>query len=409
MARLHLRVAAPVARRLVVLLLVSALAMGLIAVKYLNVLGSMGIGVHHINLELPQARGLHPAAAVTWQGVQVGSVVEVKVAPDASVTAQLRLDNDYDIPADVQAHVREGSPIGEAYVDLVSTADSSGPPLRTGDRIGGEEVTLALATTDMVDAVNTLLESVPRGALASVLAELDQASQRLGADLATIIDATSRLEETATENLDPTISLIHALEPVLHTQAQTAPAIRDAVAKLATFTGGLRSDDKRFRHLLKVSKPLTRQGDKLVADLNQRLPTLLADVATVARVLRVYIPGLEHILILLPALESAFGNLLHEASDTDPFDYLKLDFKTPLNNPPACIEGYSEAKKQRSPNDMSPAPVPTDSWCKVPESDPRAVRGIRNNPCPNSTKRGATSTECGLEFPRYTPQGPGGK
>jgi phospholipid/cholesterol/gamma-HCH transport system substrate-binding protein len=129
----------------------------------------------------------------------------------------------------------------------------------------------------------------------------------------------------------------------------------------------------------------------------------MADLASVGRVLEVYLPNIEHMLIVLPALENSMLNLLAPAVEGDPYDWLKLDFKTPANNSPACVEGFEYTRHQRDPNDVNSAPIPQDSYCKVPPSDPRVVRGVRNDPCPQDpSRRGPTARACGLVFPRYT-------
>jgi len=402
-----LRLAPATLRRLVLLAVVSTLAIGVIAVRYLGVFGAAGIGVRDVTLELPDASGLHESAAVTWRGVQIGRVTGVRVRTDGVVEAGLRLEDRYDVPADVVAHLHESSPIGEDYVDLEAPAGStSATTLAAGAVIPRDRVVLPVTTSAMIDSVDDLLGSVPRGSLTDVLTQLSAASRSLGTDLGSIVDSGSSLEQAATDNLGATTGLIDALVPVLGTQAATGAEVKKSAGHLSRFSSGVRRDDAAIRRLLEVSTPLITQARGLTADLSGTLPGLLADTATVAGVLHTYVPNLEHMLILLPALESAFGNLLHGKSKSDPFDYLKLDFKTPLNDPPPCTTGYADAANQRSPNDMSSAPAPSDSYCKLAKDDPRGVRGVRNDPCPDSSVRAPTAAGCGLLFPRYSETGP---
>lgn len=36
--------------------------------------------------------------------------------------------------------------------------------------------------------------------------------------------------------------------------------------------------------------------------------------------------------------------------------------------------------------------------CEAPADDPRAIRGARNLPCPNSSRRGPLPADCGITF-----------
>lgn len=62
---------------------------------------------------------------------------------------------------------------------------------------------------------------------------------------------------------------------------------------------------------------------------------------------------------------------------------------------PPCTEGYQETMR-RDPSDLSTAPAPENSYCRLPQTDPRVARGgARNLPCATDPSiRTAEISEC---------------
>src|SRR5947209_17944534 len=77
----------------------------------------LGIGCMTVTLELPNTGGLYRFSNVTYRGVQVGRVTDVRATRDGAV-ATLSLNTSPTIPVDLQADVRSVSAVGEQYVDL---------------------------------------------------------------------------------------------------------------------------------------------------------------------------------------------------------------------------------------------------------------------------------------------------
>lgn len=90
----------------------------------------LGIGKYEVKLQLPSSGGLYRFSNVTYRGVEVGKVTDVRVTPTGA-EATMSLDTSPKIPIDLQAEVRSVSAVGEQYVDLRPRTDS-GPYSRTG-------------------------------------------------------------------------------------------------------------------------------------------------------------------------------------------------------------------------------------------------------------------------------------
>ena len=77
-----------------------------------------------------------------------------------------------------------------------------------------------------------------------------------------------------------------------------------------------------------------------------------------------------------------------------------------INQPPPCLTGFLPASEWRSPADTSLAPLPSGTYCKIPQDyQGNVVRGARNYPCVDVPgKRAATPRECRSNKP-YVPLG----
>jgi phospholipid/cholesterol/gamma-HCH transport system substrate-binding protein len=160
------------ARIKVVLFAVIAIAvLAYVGLRYAKLGAYVGLpGYYSVTLDLPQAGGLYPNADVTYRGVAVGRVGAVRLVP-GGVQADLDIsDSAPHIPADTQAAVADLSAVGETYVDL-RPRTAAGPYLRAGSVISQADSQIPPPVTDLLGAVDSLANSVPAGALRTLVNE----------------------------------------------------------------------------------------------------------------------------------------------------------------------------------------------------------------------------------------------
>ena len=121
--------------QLIIFTIASIVGVAVMLFAYMQVPTLLGVGRLTVKLELPAAGGLYRFSNVTYRGVQIGKVTEVKLTENGA-EATLSLDTSPKIPADLQADVLSVSAVGEQYVDLRPRTDS-GPYLQDGSRDPG--------------------------------------------------------------------------------------------------------------------------------------------------------------------------------------------------------------------------------------------------------------------------------
>jgi phospholipid/cholesterol/gamma-HCH transport system substrate-binding protein len=390
-------ISASTRRQLVAFAIVTAVALSIMSVSYLRIPAALGFGQYDVEVDLAATGDLYSRAGVTYRGRDVGVVRSMELHGEG-VRARLSIDDAVEIPRDSVVEVRSASAVGELYVAFVPTGER-GPSLRDGDIVPVSQTRLPTPTGAVVDGVDTLLDSLPRKALATTVDEAYSAFVGHGEDLGRLLDSAEDFQDAADANLPQTTALLSDLRTVLATQQRLAPEVGTTARDLGLLTDTLVAQDKTLRALLRDGSPAAREITGLTRDLQGTLPHLLTDLASTAQVLNVYLPGLKHTLTVFPGIIEGGLAAYPPARRHDDYPEGNLSFRTNLNDPPVCTTGFPDAAHHRDPADVSPAPLPPDSYCKVPHDDPRAVRGARNNPCPQDpTRRAATAAGCGLVF-----------
>ncbi|MGK2868699.1 MAG: MlaD family protein, partial [Mycobacterium sp.] len=107
-----------VRNQLIIFTIASVIGVGTMIFVYLQVPMLLGLGRIGVTLQVPATGGLYQFSNVTYRGVEVGKVTEIRPTR-AGAEVTMSLQRSPKIPADLQANVRSVSAVGEQYVDLV--------------------------------------------------------------------------------------------------------------------------------------------------------------------------------------------------------------------------------------------------------------------------------------------------
>jgi len=375
--------------QLVIFSIAAIIGMTAMVVVYMQVPTLLGIGRMTVTLELPETGGLYRFSNVTYRGVQVGKVTDVR-ATRAGAEATLSLAATPKIPADLQASVRSVSAVGEQYVDLLPRTDS-GPYLRDGSVIPMRDIQVPQRVGPMLDQVSALLQSIPKDRLRMLLNESFRGLNGAGDDLAALLESSSKLSAEFDGLAERARALIEDGRPLLDAQAVSSEALRSWAAGLAGVTGQLVDDDPQIRAILDNGPGALVEASRLLEQVNPTLPVLLANLTTVGRIAVTYHASLEQLLVLLPpyiASVQAVG-----LPRNNPTGFTQGDFTLTIGDPPACTVGFLPPSSWRSPSDLSDVDTPDGLYCKLPQDSPIAVRGARNYPCMGQPGKRAPTVE----------------
>ncbi|HTZ16116.1 MAG TPA: MlaD family protein [Mycobacterium sp.] len=383
--------------QLIVFAVLTVTALVALGWYYLRIPSQLGVGQYRLVAELPASGGLYRTSNVTYRGIQIGRVTKVEPTKHG-VRATLSIDSRYKIPIDASANVHSVSAIGEQYLDLVSK-DNPGKFFAPGQTI--TKATVPSEIGPALDAANRGLSVLPKRKIASLLDETAQAVGGLGPSLQRLVDSTQSIVGDFQANMSDVDDVIQNAAPILNSQVDSGDSIARWSHNLDTLTAQIANNDEHVQSILSKAAPTADQVNEVFSDVRESLPLTLANLEIVADMLKRYNKGLEQLLVFLPEIAAVGQTLVASAPGS-----VLMNLNLSLNNPPPCLTGFLPASQWRSPAETSMAPLPTGTYCKIPQDTPaNVVRGARNYPCVDVPgKRAATPRECRDSKP-YVPLG----
>ncbi|MBB5165407.1 MCE family protein [Mycobacterium sp. AZCC_0083] len=189
---------------------------------------------------------MNPDAKVKMNGVEVGKVSSIDYQPDG--TAALRLAMDPTalplIPGNVKADIASSTVFGSKFVQLQAPPDPSGQPLREGQVLRGEHVTVE---------INTVFQQ-----LVSVLSKIDPA--KLNETLGAISSAVGGRGEKFGQTLTDFNALLAKIEPSLPNLARD---IESAVPVLNAYGDAAPDLIRTVDNSTRVSQTIVDQQQQL--------------------------------------------------------------------------------------------------------------------------------------------------
>jgi virulence factor Mce-like protein len=378
-----------VRNQLIIFTIASIVGVAVMLFAYMQVPTLLGVGRINVKMELPAAGGLYRFSNVTYRGVEVGKVTDVKLTENGA-QATLTLDTSPKIPADLKAEVRSVSAVGEQYVDLRPRTDS-GPYLEDGSVIEKDNTSIPQEVGPMLDQLNKLVGSIPQDRISDLLDESFKAFNGAGPDFQSLLDSASKITDDVNAVSDQARGLIDDSGPLLDSQAETADQIRTWARSLSGVTAQIAQNDPQVRTILQRGPGFAQEVSSLLQQVKPTLPILLANLTTVSQILVTYNPSIEQLLVIFPgiiAAQQSFG-----LPKNNPTGLPSGDFSLTINDPPPCTVGFIPPSQWRNPADEEVIDTPDGLYCKLPQDAPISVRGARNYPCMGHPGKRAPTVE----------------
>ena len=365
-------VSARTKRQLLVFVFITLVGVSYVGARYARLDRLVYSSAFNVNAEFADSGGIFTGAEVTYRGVKVGQVSDMKLTR-GGVDVVLAIDNGNNIPADTTALVGNKSAVGEQYVELDPKV-SSGPYLKDGSVIPTSDTAIPVSTTEILTNLDNFVNSVPQDSLRTVVNEFGNAFQGTAPDIARFIDTSNAFIKTANDNFDVTTALIKDSNTVLRTQADEGSAIRSFSQNLALFSGVLANNDASLRALIDNGSATANELRSFLQQNQVDLGGLINNLVTTGEVVVKHLPGIRQVLVVYPYMVASGFTVV--AKNPDGYD---ARFGLILTqNPAVCTKGYDPGER-RSPTDGSNKAMDTDAHCASPASVTDA-RGAQNAP-----------------------------
>ncbi|MBB5954830.1 phospholipid/cholesterol/gamma-HCH transport system substrate-binding protein [Saccharothrix tamanrassetensis] len=356
-----------------VFVLVALVGVSYVGARYAGLGRLFGSSGYVVTMQLVDSGGVFTNAEVTYRGVAVGRVGQMRLTSDG-LDVELDIDPSAPrIPADLEAVVANRSAVGEQFVDLRPRTED-GPYLAAGTVIPKTATKTPPPVDGLLSNLDAFAKSVPTDSLRTVVDELDQAFNGTGPDLQVLLDNTRAFTQAATEHLPQTKALLNDGLVVLNTQASQGSAIRSFSTDLRALAEQLKNSDADLRQLIGISPQAAEQVSELLRETGPNLGVVVANLLTTGNILVTRLDGVEQIAVTYPI---AVGGGFSVAKG----DGTGAHFGLAVNvfDPPPCTVGY-EGTRIRQGTDTTPAPLNTGAYCALARGSATAVRGAQNAP-----------------------------
>jgi virulence factor Mce-like protein len=271
-----------ITRRIVVnLVTFGMISAVLIGYGFLDLLGNPLRATTTMSTVFPTASGLSPGFTVTLDGVDVGSVSSVSLAPSGAKVTMV-IDPGHPIPSNVEARVVVANALGEQEVELSPPPGASDPPpLRSGAVIPAAADSTPADVGTVVAEFTKLVAAIPPGDLNAVLHDLATGLDGRGGDLRTIAESSRLFSQEFVSYQQQFQSLLDNSPSVLDTVSANAHALQQGLANTAVLVQALAAHRTDLVNLLTQGSTTAQQLDQLVVTNRPNLGCLVHDLADV--------------------------------------------------------------------------------------------------------------------------------
>lgn len=258
-----------------------------------------------------QVDGLAPPAPVTVNGVQVGSVIDVRLLNDLDIFVELSLDRDLQLPKNTLADIYTMTPLGDKGVRLLIDRLCTSNCLQSGDTLNGKLTDFMTSFTgDMsstIDETKEAVSSAMSAALDSLNVKFSDEGEAIGesfSDIQSILKnlnrSTRKLDKLLDGSTDNIASTISNLEAATSNLKSTKDQLDRVLASAETFTSDLNQLD------------LKSKLDKTVDGIDGALTGTVAKVKTTLDKANKAITGVDEILAKVKDGGGSVSKLLND-------------------------------------------------------------------------------------------------
>ncbi len=298
-----------------------------------------------INVTFAESGGVFTGQEVTYRGVTIGRVGELKVVREG-VRISLIIEQTFDeIPKDgTKARVMFKSAVGEQFIDLLPTK-SSGPYLQERDEIPISATQLPVQQEDLLRLLDQVLSGIPPKAIGNLVDVLGEGLGGRGDDLHAAFAALDPLTETLANRTREVNDLAVNGDKLGTAFDATSSEFVTGMKGVGASVSALGRGADGLERLLDSGAEYLPDLGNLIATRKVQLNTTIANLAEITRISADHLQSVADTLDWLPL----FLDTLVQAYDVDTNRFRFGQIIGELGNPP-CSYGTPRRNAQATGN-----------------------------------------------------------
>ncbi len=252
----------------------------------------------HLDIRFDDVLDLVPQSAVKVDGIAVGRVDSIKVAPDGwTASVRVVVNNSVKLPSNAHAEVKQTNLLGEKFIELTRpTADASAKPLHDGEVIPVQNTRHATEVEQVLGALSLLLNG---GGIAQLQPIVTELNKTLGGREDRVRSLLNQADTLIKGLNDQVGDIQHALDG-LGTLSERVGQQSDQIAKiLDELPAGIHILDQQRPELIGLLTQLNRVGKAGISVLDKSKENLIDDLVALR-------PTLQELGRSAPDLVTAF-------------------------------------------------------------------------------------------------------
>ncbi len=265
-------------RLLINLVVFFALSVALVLYGITSLIGDPLRSPTTISSVFADASGINPHFGVELNGVDVGSVTNVRLVRHGALV-QMAINPGVAVPSNVSASIDVANDLGEQIVELTPGVRPA-PPIRSGANVpstGNVPVNVGRVVTAAV----RLLKAIPAGDLNSLLGSLSTGLAGEGNNLRTIVSSSTEFSKEFLQYQDNFKALLANAPPVMDAVSAVGPQLQQDLSNTEVLMAVLAQDRNELDPLFRQSTAAAGLLDQLVVSQGPNIACLFHDAAQV--------------------------------------------------------------------------------------------------------------------------------
>ena len=282
---------------------------------------------------------MYPDAKVKLNGAQVGKVASIDSLPDGRAALKLASDpSTLDIiPANVVADITSSTVFGSKFVDLVPPPEPSAQPLRSGQVLEGNHVTVEINTVfqQLVSVLNKIDPAKLNETLGAIARAFNGRGDKFGQTLVDLDSALTKLNPSL-DNLNHELAVAPT---VFNAYADASPDLLKTVNNATRISDTIVDQQDNLDRLLVSAIGLADVGTEVLSANRQPLTDVLHLLVPTTDLLNQYSPALTCGIGALVPLATGPGAPLPGAVLLQSFFLGRERYRYPGNLPKVAAKG----------------------------------------------------------------------
>ncbi|QLY34223.1 MCE family protein [Nocardia huaxiensis] len=296
---------------------------------------SVGDNPLHIDIQFADVLDLVPQSTVKVDGIAVGRVDKIELAPDGwTASVKTIVNGDVNLPANARAEVRQSNLLGEKFIELSAPAtDPASDRLKDNATIPVDRTRTATEVEQVLGALSLLLNGGGVAQLQPIVVELNKALEGREGKVRSLLEQANTLIDGLNQQVDNITRALDGLDRLSSRVGTQTEQIGKVLDELPT---GIKILEEQRPQLVGLLGQLDRLGQAGMDVLDESKENLITDLSSLRPTLQELGKSANDLVTAFPlvptypfpdeAIKSAFGGQVNTWLSVD------LEIGTLLSN-----------------------------------------------------------------------------